>query len=170
MDISGTKESSSSEELLQLVICQLTKEEFGIEISKVKEIIRVPEITKIPQVLSYVEGVINLRGSLVPVISLAKRFGLTFNTTDENSRIIVVELDNFVAGMIVDSVSEVLCLSHDNINKAPDIITKGVGEMYIKGVGKINERLLVLLDIEQVLTDEHKEMMKNLDNAGAIPA
>lgn len=164
------KESSSSEELLQLVICQLTSEEFGIEISRVKEIIRVPEITKIPQLLSYVEGVINLRGSLVPVIDLAERFGITRNLTDEDSRIVVVELDDLTAGMIVDSVSEVLSISNDDIDKAPDIITKGVSERYIQGVGKINERLLILLDIERIFTDEQKEMISDFENAGAIPA
>ncbi|WP_340818944.1 chemotaxis protein CheW [Methanolobus sp. WCC4] len=165
-----TRESSSSEELLQLVICQLSGEEFGIKISGVKEIIRMPEITRIPQVLNYVEGVINLRGSLVPVIDLAERFGLKRSTTDEDSRIVVVELGNLTAGMIVDSVSEVLRISPDNIDKAPDIITRGVSERYIQGVGKIDERLLILLDIERIFTDEQKEMMANMDGAGAIPA
>lgn len=167
---SETNQSSSSEELLQLVICQLSQEEFGFDISSVKEIIRVPEITKIPQVLNYVEGVINLRGSLVPVIDLAERFGLKRSTTDEVSRIVVVELGNLTAGMIVDSVSEVLRISPDNIDKAPDMITKGVSERYIQGVGKIDDRLLILLDIERIFTDEQKEMMCNIENAGTIPA
>ncbi|WMW25477.1 chemotaxis protein CheW [Methanolobus sediminis] len=164
------KDGSSTEELLQLVICQLSDEEFGIDISRVKEIIRVPEITNIPQTLSYVEGMINLRGCLVPVIDLAKRFGLMSSTKDASSRIVVVELGNLTAGMIVDSVTEVLRISTDDIDKAPDIITKGVSERYIQGVGKIDGRLLVLLDIERVFTDEQKKMMSNLESAGIIPA
>ncbi|WP_094229158.1 chemotaxis protein CheW [Methanolobus psychrotolerans] len=167
---SVTKDGSSSEELLQLVICQLSNEEFGIEISKVKEIIRIPYITKIPQVLHYVEGIINLRGNLIPVINLADRFGLEHEENDEHSRIVIVEIGNLVAGMVVDSVTEVLRMNSDSLEPAPDIITKGVSERYIQGVGKINDRLLILLDIDMIFTEEQKKKMGQLENAGAIPA
>ena len=164
------KDGSSSEELLQLVICQLSSEEFGIEISKVKEIIRVPDITKIPQVVSYVEGVINLRGGLIPVINLADRFGLTHNDTNDNSRIIVVEIGNLLAGMVVDSVTEVLRVPTGSIDPAPAIITNGVSEKYIQGVCKIEDRLLILLDIDRIFTEENKQKISQLENAGPIPA
>lgn len=164
------KDGSSSEELLQLVICQLSNEEFGIGISRVKEIIRVPAITKVPQVLSYVEGIINLRGSLIPVINLAERFGLSHSERDENSRIVVVELDKLTAGMIVDSVTEVLRIPSGSIEQAPDLITRGVSEKYIQGVGKLDDRLLILLDIDRIFTEEQKKIINNLENAGAIPA
>ncbi|WP_407356429.1 chemotaxis protein CheW [Methanolobus sp. WCC5] len=164
------KDSSSSKELLQLVICQLASEEFGIEISRVKEIIRIPDITKIPQVPDYVEGIINLRDRIIPVIHLAERFGLAREVKDEDSRIVVVEIGNLTAGMVVDSVTEVLRMSGDDIEPAPDIIVSGVSEKYIRGVGKLEDRLLILLDIDMVFTEEQKQQMSQLENAGAVPA
>ena len=164
------KDGSSSKELLQLVICQLSNEEFGIEISRVKEIIRIPSITKIPQVPSYVEGVINLRGSIIPIIHLATKFNLAHEEMSDDSRIMVVEIGNMVAGMVVDAVTEVLRISSENIESAPEIITSKITERYIQGVGKIDDRLLILLDIGKIFTMEQKKQICQLENAGAIPA
>ncbi|WP_407356884.1 chemotaxis protein CheW [Methanolobus sp. WCC5] len=164
------KDSSSSKELLQLVICQLASEEFGIEISRVKEIIRIPDITKIPQVPDYVEGIINLRSSIIPIINLAKRFSLDHVEKTDDSRIIVVEIGSLVAGMVVDAVAEVLSISGEDIEPAPDVIVSKVTDRYIMGVGKINDRLLILLDIDRIFTDEQKAQIGRLENAGAIPA
>ncbi len=160
----------SAAELVQLVICQLSKEEFGIDISRVKEIIRIPEITKIPQVPHYIEGIINLRGGIVPVINLATRFGLSHEGTDDNSRIVVLEIGNLVVGMIVDSVTEVLRMSKENIESAPEVIRSGVSEKYIRGVGKVEERLLILLDIDEIFQEEKRLELNNIEDAGAIPA
>ena len=167
---SVTMDGSSSEELLQLVICQLSNEEFGIEISKVKEIIRIPEITKIPQVPDYVEGVINLRGSIIPIINLAAKFGVDHEKTSNDSRIVVVEIGNLVAGMVVDAVSEVLRISSENIDPTPEIIVSRITGKYIRGVGKIDDRLLILLAIEKIFTEEQKVQISKLENAGAVPA
>ncbi|KXS44313.1 MAG: CheW protein [Methanolobus sp. T82-4] len=143
-----------TEDLLQLVIFQLGGEEFGVEIVKVQEIIRMPEITQIPQSPDFVEGVINLRGNVIVVVNLEKRFNLNLKDADDNSRVIVVEIGNNVVGMIVDSVNEVLRIPKSSVEPAPDLVLSQISRDYIKGVGKINERLLILLDLAKVLTIE----------------
>lgn len=167
---SSTQESSSSTELLQMVICQLSDEEFGIEIYKVKEIIRIPSITKIPQIPDHVKGVINLRGSIIPIIDLAARFGMVHKDASENSRIVVLEIGDLTAGVIVDSVNEVLNIPGENIEPAPDILVSGIAGKYVQGVGKVDDRLLILLDIDRIFKDEQKLQLSLVENAGAVPA
>lgn len=166
----ASKNSSSSDELLQLVICQLADEEFGIEISKVKEIIRIPGITKIPQAPHYIEGIINLRDSIIPVINLASRLNLSREKLGDRARIMVVELDNITVGMIVDAVTEVMRLSIGDIGPAPEIIASNISEKYIQGVGKLDNGLLILLDIDRVFTEEQKMNVSQLENTGLILA
>jgi purine-binding chemotaxis protein CheW len=144
----------STDDLLQLVIFQLGGEEFGVEIMQVQEIIRMPDITRIPQSPEYVEGVINLRGKIIVVINLDNRFELHSKERDDDSRIVIVEVGDNVVGMIVDSVSEVLRLSTSNVEPAPEIISAKIKADYLKGVGKLDDRLLILLDLERVLSDE----------------
>lgn len=141
-------------DLLQLVIFQLGGEEFGVEIVKVQEIIRMPEITHIPQSPDFVEGVINLRGKIIVVVNLDKRFNLSLKDVDENSRIIVVEIGNNVVGMIVDSVNEVLRIPNSSVEPAPELVLSQISRDYLKGVGKVDDRLLILLDLAKVLTIE----------------
>ena len=148
------RDTESADDLLQLVIFQLGGEEFGVEIMQVQEIIRMPEITRIPQSPEYVEGVINLRGKIIVVISLDTRFGLNSKELDDDSRIIIVEVGDNVVGMVVDSVSEVLRLASSNVEPAPEIISTKIQADYLKGVGKLDDRLLILLDLERVLSDE----------------
>jgi len=143
----------STEDLLQLVIFQLAGEEFGVEIMQVQEIIRMPDITRIPQSPEYVEGVINLRGKIIVVTNLDTRFGLQSKELDDDSRIIIVEVGETVVGMIVDSVSEVLRLSTANVEPAPEIISAKIQADYLRGVGKLDDRLLILLDLEKVLSE-----------------
>ena len=147
-------DAESAEDLLQLVIFQLGGEEFGVEIMQVQEIIRMPEITRIPQSPGYVEGVINLRGKIIVVINLDTRFGLNSKELDDDSRIIIVEVGENVVGMVVDSVSEVLRLSTSSVEAAPEIISSKIKADYLKGVGKLDDRLLILLDLERVLSEE----------------
>lgn len=144
----------SAGDLLQLVIFQLGSEEFGVEIMQVQEIIRMPDITRIPQSPEYVEGIINLRGKIIVVINLDTRFGLELKELDDNSRIIIIEVGDSVVGMIVDSVSEVLRLPAANVEPAPEIIKAKIHADYLRGVGKLDDRLLILLDLEKVLTEE----------------
>ena len=144
----------SADDLLQLVIFQLGGEEFGVEIMQVQEIIRMPDITRIPQSPEYMEGVINLRGKIIVVINLDNRFDLCSKERDDDSRIVIVEVGDNVVGMIVDSVSEVLRLPTSNVEPAPEIISTKIRADYLKGVGKLDDRLLILLDLEKVLSDE----------------
>ena len=144
----------SADDLLQLVIFQLGGEEFGVEIMQVQEIIRMPAITRIPQSPEYVGGVINLRGKIIVVINLDTRFDLSSKELDDDSRIIIVEVGDNVVGMVVDSVSEVLRLSTSNVEPTPEIISTKIRADYLKGVGKLDDRLLILLDLERVLSDE----------------
>lgn len=135
----------------QLVVFQLGDETYGIEISAVHEIIRMQSITKVPRTPEFVEGVINLRGRIVPVIDLHKRFNLPLEEETAHSRIIVVEVKGVTVGMIVDSVSEVLRLPQANIDPPPPAITGGIETEYLRGIGKWEERLIILLDLDKVL-------------------
>ncbi len=133
--------------ILQLVTFKLENEEFGVDILKVQEINRMMNITKIPNAPTYIEGVINLRGKIIPIVDLRKRLGFRNGVYDKSTRIIVVELDGLVLGFIVDSVSEVLRIN-ENTDEHPPSIVAGVESDYIEGVGKLGDRLLILLELK----------------------
>ena len=135
---------------LQLVSFNIGTEEFGVDILKVQEINRMVEITKVPQAPHYVEGVINLRGKVIPIVDLRKRFGLELKEHDKNTRIVVVDIGGNIMGMIVDSVSEVLRLPANTVEPPPEIVT-GINSEYIKGVAKLDNRLLIFLDLSKVI-------------------
>ncbi len=147
--IERTGGSAASDEL-QLVSFTIGSEEFGVDILKVQEINRTVEITRVPQAPHYVEGVINLRGKVIPIIDLRKRFGLELKEYDKNTRIVVVDIEGNVMGMIVDSVSEVLRLPANTIEPPPELVT-GINAEYIKGVAKLEDRLLIFLDLSKVV-------------------
>ena len=135
---------------LQLVSFNIGTEEFGVDILKVQEINRMVEITRVPQAPHYVEGVINLRGKVIPIVDLRKRFGLELKEYDKNTRIVVVDIGGNTMGMIVDAVSEVLRLQASTIEPPPEIVT-GVNSEYIKGVAKLDDKLLIFLDLSKVI-------------------
>ena len=141
---------TSSTDELQLVSFNIGSEEFGVDILKVQEINRMVEITRVPQAPNYVEGVINLRGKVIPIIDLRKRFNLDLKEHDKNTRIVVVDIGGNIMGMIVDSVSEVLRLPADTIEPPPELVT-GINSEYIKGVAKLDDRLLIFLDLSKVI-------------------
>ncbi len=147
----GEKSEKYYSSVLQLVTFHLGSEEYAIDILKVQEITRMVEITVVPNAPDYIEGVINLRGKVIPVINLRKRFGLGEKRADANSRIIVVDIGTTVS-LIVDSVSEVLRLYSENVEPPPPITTRNSAE-YIRGIGKLPNRMLILLDIERCLRD-----------------
>lgn len=142
-----------AEQLLQLVSFKIGSEEFGVDILKVQEINRMVEITRVPQAPSYVEGVINLRGKVIPIIDLRKRFDLDVKEYDKNTRIVVVNINDNIMGMIVDSVSEVLRLPSNTIEPPPEIVTD-INSEYIKGVAKLEGKLLMFLDLSKVIDFE----------------
>lgn len=143
---------TSDDTLIQLVTFTIGKEEFGVDILKVQEIIRMMPITKVPNAPHYVEGVINLRGNVIPVIDMRKRFGVEAASHDSQTRIKVMDLRGQIVGFVVDGVREVLRIKESTIEPPPEIVT-GVGADYVKGVGKLGDRLLILLDLDRLLAD-----------------
>ena len=139
--------------LLQLVTFAISDEEFGIDILRVQEIIRMMEITKVPNSPPSVEGVLNLRGKVIPVIDLRRRFGMPHRDHDRQTRIIVVEISEKVIGFVVDGVSEVLRIASSTVEPPPSVVG-GVESEYIKGIGKLENRLLILLDLDTLLSNE----------------
>ena len=144
--------------LLQLVTFTIGEEEFGVNILQVQEIIRMLDITKVPKAPEFVEGVINLRGKVIPIIDLRKRFGMSPKVRDKSSRIIVVELDNTVVGFIVDAVLEVLRLPAATVEPPPPAVA-GLDAEYISGVGKLDDRLLILLDLNRLLSRDEQRVL-----------
>ena len=150
--------SGNEGELLQLVSFEVGDEEFAVSILSVQEINRIMQITRVPQSPPFVEGVINLRGKIIPVINLRKRFGLPALENSDDVRIIVVEVANRVLGFTVDRVNEVLRISSDIVEPAPSMVS-GHNTDYVQGVGKLDDRLLILLNLEKLFTaDEIAEI------------
>ncbi len=158
MSSMGSNAKEHRDGLLQLVTFSVDGEEFGIEILIVKEIIRFMESTKVPNAPEFVEGVINLRGQIIPVIDMRKRFGLASATRDQHTRIIVVEIQSLRAGFIVDAVSEVLRIPAGTVEPAPPMVA-GIDSEFIRGVGKLDDRLLILLDLERLFSDMEKRQL-----------
>ncbi len=149
------------DELLQLVTFSIDEEEFGVDILKVQEIIRTMEITKVPRAQDFVEGVINLRGKVIPIIDLRRRFGLSSKEHDKHTRIIVIEINNMIVGFVVDSVSEVLRIPAGTVEPPPPVVA-GMESEYISGVGKLQDRLLILLDLDKLLSGEDMEALSQV--------
>jgi len=159
MNIASGKPGGALEELLQLVSFSLGEEEFAVDILKIQEIIRMADITAVPNSPGFVEGVINLRGKVIPVIDLRKRLGLTEGKRNNNTRIVVIAIKRSVVGFIVDSVSSVLRMPSSRVEPPPPMIA-GIGSEYITGVGKLDDRLLILLDADKVLGSPEIEMLE----------
>lgn len=138
------------------VIFSLSGEYYGIDIKNVDVIEKVTKFTRVPNAAEYVKGVINLRGEVVPVVDLAKRFGIKTKDIDSESRIIIVSISDMQVGMIVDSSSEVIQLEKTDIDNPPDIGEK-VSEDFIKGIGKKDGRLIILLNLKKVLKIENTD-------------
>ena len=142
----------------QLVVFELANEHYGVEISTVESIIKMQEITHIPRSPAFVEGITNLRGVVLPVIDLRKRFGQDSREISKESRIMVVVLGSIKVGMIVDAVSEVLQVSDESIDPPP-LMTNSPRENFITGIAKLDELLVIVLDVSKILsTDEQTEL------------
>ena len=154
----------SSEE--QLVVFELSSESYGVEIGAVNTIIRMQPVTHVPRAPSFVEGVINLRGSIVPVIDLRARFGLTTSAETKASRIVVVETPVGLIGMVVDAVTETLSIANDAVEPPSSIVTTTESQ-YLRGVAKVQERLIILLDISRILTAEETAALEETARVAA---
>jgi Chemotaxis signal transduction protein len=140
-------------DIIQLVTFHLGQEEFGIDILKVREIIRPMAITMVPRSAHFIEGVINLRGRVIPIVNLRRRFGMQPKEFDSQTRIIDIELGEIIVGFIVDSVAEVLRIPANTVEDPPAIIS-GIQSDYVRGVGKVDDRLLILLDLDKLVASE----------------
>ena len=158
----STSDTSQSQ-LLQLVSFHIEEEEFAVDILNIQGINRMMNITRVPNTPAFVEGIINLRGQVIPVVNLRKRLGFPPKEPDKATRIIVVEIGNRVIGFIVDSVNEVLRIS-SSITEPPPPMVAGIDSEYITAVGKLEDRLLILLDLEKILSGEDLNVIENISN------
>ncbi|MDI3546601.1 MAG: purine-binding chemotaxis protein CheW [Halanaerobiales bacterium] len=155
-EILEMREEDQTANRKQIVIFQLGEEEYGINILQTKEIIKPSKITNVPNTPDYVLGVINLRGQIVPVIDLRKRFAIAATETTDKQRVITIEVRDSLIGLVVDSVNGVVWLNMNELEPAPEI-AGGIEQEFIEGVGKIEDRLLVLIDLEKLLFGNDQE-------------
>ncbi len=157
----AVKKTSIRQEV-QAVGFYIGEDEYALYIHKVREIYPMTEIRKIPKAPQFVEGVINLRGQIIPIIDLRKRFDMAPNESRQTAKILIVELEKNQVGMIVDNVSEVMRFYVDEIEKAPAMFSANIDSQYIQGVAKLEGKLIILLDIEKLLSFEEKTVLKSL--------
>jgi len=136
---------------LQLVGFRIGRETFGVPIHLVREIVRMMEITAVPEAPDYVEGVINLRGRIIPVIDLRKRFHESGRKADKRNRILVAELEGRLVGLVVDAASEVLKINPGEIEPPPELLREN-DLSYVTGLGKRNGKLIIMVDVEKLLS------------------
>ncbi len=148
--------SESQHAGMQFVSFTLAREEYGIPILRVQEIIRYKKLTRIPQSAEFIEGVLNLRGRVIPVVDLRRRFELPENESDHTARIIVVEIKKEVMGLIVDAVSEVRTLDQDCIDPPPPM-GADIDTEFISGMGKLEDRLIILLELDHMFSARERE-------------
>ena len=148
----------------QFVTFKIGNEEYGVQIMKVQEINRLSEITSIPKAPYFIDGVTNLRGNVIPIIDIRKRFAMEIKTDDYRTRIIVVDIAGKKTGLKVDMVNEVLRLYRSDIEEAPGIISSNVDSDFIEGIGKIDngKRMIILLNVERILTSKEIDALKSI--------
>jgi len=146
----------------QLVVFGLASELYGVEIGRVQEIIRMQVITEVPRAPQFVEGVINLRGGIIPVVDLRKRFGMGDEAHDKDTRIVVVEMGGQRVGLVVDRVSEVLRVPKSDI-EPPSALVTTVDSAYLRAIAKLEDRLVILLDLDRVLNIDEQELLARTD-------
>jgi purine-binding chemotaxis protein CheW len=151
-------------DLNQLISFEVGNEEYGLDILRVKEVIRIREITRLPKAPSFVKGIINLRGDVIPIIDLRDKFGLEHQEYTAMTRVIVVDTDEKLVGMVVDAANQVVRILADQIEPPPPIVG-GLSAEFIRGVGKLDERLVILLNIDRILTQEEKVELEHMEKS-----
>ena len=146
----GGPSAGGMSEILQLVTFRLEQEEYAVDILKVQEINRMKEITRVPNTPAYVEGVINLRGKVIPVINLRSKFSLTGKDNDTQSRIMIMDIQGITIGLVVDSVSEVLRIPASIVEATPPMASD-INTEFITGIAKLEDRLIILLDVDRLM-------------------
>src|ERR671936_571293 len=157
-DRDHTQDAAAAGDEQQLVVFHLGAELYGVEIARVHEIIRLMMVTRVPRAPSFVEGVINLRGKVIPVVDLRRRFGLPQAEHTRSSRIVVLEIGDQVVGIIVDGVSEVLRVNTSTV-EPPSPVVAGIDSEYLHGIAKLADRLVILLDLERVLARDERRAL-----------
>lgn len=146
----------------KVIVFQLNDEEYGVPVQQVGSIERMQHITRVPRTADFVVGVINLRGVVTPIIDLRTRFEIEANEYDDSTRIIIVHIDELEVGLIVDAANDVIDLSADAIEPPPEVVGTLEAE-YIEGVAKLENRLLILLDLQKVLSIEEVKELKSIE-------
>lgn len=154
---------------IQVVLFRLGKQEFGVPIGQVKEIVMMPEVTPIPNAPNFIEGVINLRGQIIVIIDLSERFDLPQIERAETPRIVVVQAVDVTVGIIVDAAPQVLRLPLADIEPTPDYIASKVEAKYVEGIGKKGDRLFIMLNLEELLSAEEMARLQKVTQNQARP-
>ncbi len=165
-DVPESPEAMSRKKHGQFVAFRLGDQSYAFRIAQIEAIVILEQVTKIPQSPEYVEGVSNLRGSIIPIINLRRLFGLEPKAVDAETRTIVVNVGSRTIGCTVDTVSQVVRIEEDSIQPAPDTVTKD-GAQYIGGFARINGSLLILIEIDELLAPEKLERISQLAQFGA---
>lgn len=165
--VAKEQKGTDKSQILQLVTFTLATEEYAVEILKVQEINRMKEITRVPNAPYYVEGVINLRGKVIPVVSLRKFFGLPEEEDRTKQKIMIMDIQGTTIGLIVDSVSEVLRIS-SSVVEPPPPMTYSVSTEFISGIAKLEDRLIILLDMDRLIGKEESVKMVGMAEKAGI--
>jgi purine-binding chemotaxis protein CheW len=160
----ATKSLHETGDLRQFISFSVGEEQYGLELLRVKEVIRLREITWLPKAPTFVKGIINLRGDVIPIIDLRDKFGLPSRQHSATTRVIVVEVEGRLMGMVVDSASQVVRIPADQIDPPPPVLG-GVSQQFITGVGKLAERLVILLNADAILTVDEKIALTTIDKS-----
>ncbi len=153
--------AAESDQITQWVTFRLGEETYGVNVMQVQEVLRMTDIAPVPGAPDYVLGIINLRGNVVTVMDTRKRFGLMPAEADDSTRIVIIEAEDQVVGILVDSVAEVVYLSNSDIEMAPNVGNEE-SSRYIQGVANRKEGLLILVDLNRLLTDDEWKEFSNL--------
>ncbi|HBG04456.1 MAG: chemotaxis protein CheW [Geobacteraceae bacterium GWC2_58_44] len=158
-----SKKGESQHELIQLVSFNLGAEEYAVEVLKVREIIRMTSITHIPNTPPSVEGIINLRGKVIPIVSLRNRFSMPGSDSDHHTRIIVMDIGGTLMGFIVDGVSEVIRISSGEIQTPPSMVSGGVDQDFICGVIQHADQLLLMLQLDRMFSSDEQDAFADMN-------
>lgn len=163
-NMAQTVKDGAVKEQMQLVSFQLEREIYCVEILRVREIIRMPTITRVPNTPVYVEGVFNLRGKVIPVVSLRKRLGMSEASYGNRARVIVIDMGQELLGFIVDSVEEVVRISRDEIQPPPSMVSNSATQDYLSGVIQQDDRLLIYLDLGLMFSVEEQVIFEGMQS------
>ncbi|MDP2912963.1 MAG: chemotaxis protein CheW [Candidatus Omnitrophota bacterium] len=156
------KETQEEKKGKEILTFRLLNEELGLDISCVREVLRPQEIHALPRAPDFIDGVINLRGHIIAVIDLRKKFNIKAVEDSPKTRIIICKIKKFIVGIVVDSVNEVISLSKQDIHATPEIVSIQIEDGYISGIARVGERVITLLDLEKVLTKEKMDKLSEL--------